>query len=250
MKVVLSVIIVISFLTLGDCSGKNGNQEKSDTKPEQNHIQLRVGSYLSINYIGRLSNTRSPKLAQNDSVPICADITLSDDSSTQFIFGNYHEDLVGFKMDRDGKLSTFEAFPEAVKYYVKVINSNEFILSTTDGIESHYKYVGDYSRWVSMNLLEGEYKDSTNKIFSFSDSILITPSDQKYVYEVCIDCYGGPPPCDCIYLDSIPYHFSFSSDTLRICEYYGEDKCEIHEKPKWLLVKRQTQANQQSNLTK
>lgn len=161
---------------------------------------------------------------------------------TKIIHGDFHEGMNELEISNNGVISESGARARTIEFKSEVTNSEEFILATLSGMIIKFSLVenDDEIRFISKTLPYGEYLDSLNRKYVFADSVFSTPFGEKYRNGVQIDCNGGPPACDCIYLDTIPYHFSFSSDTLKIYELYGDEYMKTRDDPKWVLRKNST----------
>jgi hypothetical protein len=227
MKYLILITLSMAALFLEYCSYPNPNQLKS-------------GAYLSKRYIKLLTDSRSPEIAQNDSIAgadFYREIARDSNSNASILLGDIHSAVGYFEIGSNGKV----IFPKEMGYRpdltVFIIDSSKFKLTYEDGSSTEYVFVGKESRWAATLLFKGEYSDVKNNRYVFSDSIFSKPNGEQFHYNVPLDCWGGPPICDCLYLNDQPYHFNISSDTLKVFEYYGDSYSEISKQPKWVLVR-------------
>jgi len=201
---------------------------------------LKIGSYVSDRYEKRLIETKSPLLAEEDSIAYAAEV-IENDSYLPVIYGNFHEGWGELDLDSDGEIFDVKETPEGTAYAIKVINPERFVLTSPQGIQIDFHYCGnedDVFRRLSKLLMEGKYFDTLNREFSFSDSTFLTPEGNRYNYVIEIDYAGDGPPYDCLNLNTVPYRFSFSHDTLTINETYGNNNTKVRYPAKWMLKKR------------
>ena len=198
---------------------------------------LSKGSYLSKAYIKLLIDTRSPRIA-GDSIgaEFFTEIASDSNSHLTILMGDIHSTVGFFRIDDSGRVIYPEEYAEYSGTIVRATSPTTFTLITPAHSPVDYVFVGDGSRWAGTTLLKGDYVDSSGSMFTFSDSVFSLPTGEKYIYRVDLDCWGGPPQCDCLLLDRRAYHFFFSTDTLKIFEYYGRDDSSIRETPKWVLM--------------
>ena len=156
---------------------------KGEPVSEVHSSPLQMGSYLTVEYINLLKQTKSPIYAGDHTDRRQLIETALDDKQNQIFFqmGNFHDSDGIYKSDLTLKklINTYDK--SAVK--VKIKSRTEFIISVK-GKSLHYRYIGNIKQFLIRNTIVGKFVDHEGNFYSFTEDGLATFPDRSFQFKI------------------------------------------------------------------
>ena len=198
--------------------------------------RLVEGSYLRVDYIRSIKQTRSPYKAVGKGGILQFDITSDNGSLALATIANFHDTggTYRFKsgdtfqrVDSDNPLDSVTVSPSTGPRF-KLIYPKDFI--------GEFEFVGSMDDFLRSNTIAGEYVDSVGNRYIFRPNGEATFPTRNFKYTVGCDHFEAP--FDFIYGDGFDWAFKFQGSTLQFFRHTDEGVHSKPEKKPFLVLKR------------
>jgi hypothetical protein len=149
---------------------------------------LRIGEYLSENYVNQLQETRSPYRAFKTGSPQLVIVEKQVDGTRLMPIFNFHEGGPEIMVRENGKVTVpVDAGLNVGNLIVSFSGPGQLVLGFGDFSPRRFVFVGKASAYVSKVILVGKYVDGLSRSYEFHDSGRAVFPDRQFAYSIGID---------------------------------------------------------------
>ena len=190
---------------------------------KNNKTAIKIGEYLSNDYISHLNKYKSPLKSLVRGRPQMLSIQRDSSGIAISIISNFHEGSRDFLIQNDGKI--IDEFPGHSNKVIEVIDTESIKIGFDSFPPCIFIYVNDARTFAARKCLVGNYMDSNNNKFDFYENGTADFAGKRIHVRIGLD-YPPSFKYDYFSSDTTEYGFNWRDSILEI---YGTDGSSIFE---------------------